>query len=98
MGRFTLEEANMFAVDLFDQGKVPDGRYYFAEMPSIRTIGISTTRPPDEIQYMINHFPVPEYLDEYTFFLTCHIAEVYFGTQIKNKLLRRWNLTNQAAQ
>ena len=91
IGRFTLEEANRFAVDLFDEGEVPNGYHYFNVMPGIRTVGITAKTPPDELQYLFNHFPVMEHLDEYTFFLTCHIAETFFRVNIKDALLRRWN-------
>ena len=58
VGRFSLEEANSFAVDLFDGGEVPDGYHYFNETPDIRTVGFTAVTPPDELQYLINHFSV----------------------------------------
>ena len=46
-------------------------------MPCIRTIGVTVRTPADELQYLISHFAVMEHLDEYTFFVTCHIAEIF---------------------
>ena len=54
-------------VDLFDRGEVPDGYHYFNETPDKRTVGFTAVTPPDELQNLINHFSVMEYLDEYDF-------------------------------
>ena len=87
VGRFSLREANSFAVDLFDRGEVPDGYHYFNEMPDIRTVGFTAVTPPDELQHLINHFSVMEHLDEYDFFLTCHIVETFVRVNIKDELI-----------
>ena len=55
-GNFTLEEANAFAIDTFDQADVADRDLYFQNSPWIHTEAFSCTSVPVELEYVINNF------------------------------------------
>ena len=68
LGNFTLEEANAFALDTFDNVFVSNRDFYFQNSPGIHTVTFSSTSVPDDIQYVVDNFSTVDFVDAYTFF------------------------------
>ena len=78
-GNFTLEEANAFAIDTFDQADVADRDLYFQNSPWIHTVAFSCTSVPVELEYAINNFSTVDFVDSYTFHLLRHLTDSWMG-------------------
>ena len=74
-GNFTLEEANAFAVDSFDQVGISNRDLYFQHSPGIHTVGFSSESVPVDLEYVINDFSTVDFVDPYTFHLLRHITD-----------------------
>ena len=78
VGNFTLEEANAFALDTFDNVAVSNHAFYFRDSPWIHTVAFSWTSVPADMQYVVDNFSTVDFVDAYTFYLTRHMTEYHF--------------------
>ena len=78
-GNFTLEEANAFAIDTFDQADVADRDLYFQNSPWIHTVAFSCETVPVELEHVINNFSTVDFVDSYTFHLLRHLTDRWMG-------------------
>ena len=78
LGNFTLEEANAFALDTFDNVAVHNRDFYFQDSPKVHTVAFGSTRVPADVQYVVDNFSTIDFVDAYTYYLTRHMTEYYF--------------------
>ena len=76
-GKFSLEEANSFAIEALDNTAIPNATEYFEHKVNIFTMAIAGARMPPRMAYVVNNFSVLEPVDEYLFHLVKHEV-VYF--------------------
>ena len=83
-GDFTLDEANHFAIELFDnpvdfQGNnVPDKDLFFENPLDICSTAFSTITVPEPLKYIVDNFSTVDFTDEYTFHLLHHYSSFFF--------------------
>jgi hypothetical protein len=86
-GNFTLDEANSFAIELFDnpgdfQGNdVPDKDLFFENPLDICSTAFSTITVPEPLKYIVDNFSTVDFTDEYTFHLLHHSSAFFFHEQ-----------------
>ena len=78
-GNFTLDEANAFAIDTFDQVDVAHRDLYFQHSPGIHTVAFSCESVPVKLEYAINNFSTVDFIDSYTFHLLRHLTDRWMG-------------------
>ena len=79
-GDFTLEEANSFSVEALDVKAVPNQDNHFASgrgKVKVATLALTASVLPQDFQYIVDTFSTPDFIDEYTFFLTKHHSDTF---------------------
>ena len=74
-GDFTLEEANAFTVESFDNAVVPEASEFFETNVHVSTFAFSAPAVPLRLCYIIDTCSTVDYVDEYTFNLLKYIVE-----------------------
>ena len=78
-GEFTLEEANAFAIEAFDNSAVPSTRDFFGGLTiSVASMAFSADSVPLALSHLIDNYSTVDNVDEYTFHLMKHIADTFF--------------------
>ena len=89
-GEFSLEEANAFAIEAFDNTVVPKMRDFFENSIEVSSVAFSSTGVPPRLGYLIDNYSTVDFVDEYTFHLMKHIVDSFFQvTDEEKKDLRR---------
>ena len=78
IGNFTLDEANKFAIEAFDNVVIPDKDLFFEDPPGVSSTAFSAVKVPQGLEYIVNNFSTVDFIDEYTFHLLYHIADNFF--------------------
>ena len=81
-GKFSLEEANSFAIEALDNTAVPNSAEYFEHKVDIFTMAIAGNKMPPKMAYVVNNFSVLEPVDEYLFHVVKHDI-VYFCNSLQ---------------
>ena len=76
-GRFSLEEANAFAIEAFDHDPAPAAAAFFQGGVDVMTFALSAKEMPLGMAYIFDNFSFIEYIDEYVFYVTKHEIEHY---------------------
>ena len=77
-GEFTLEEANDFAVEAFDNSVVPSVHDFFGGLTvNVTSMALSAESVPQAMFHLINNYSTVDYVDEYTFHLMKHVADTF---------------------
>ena len=89
-GEFSLEEANDFAIEAFDNTVVPKMRDFFENSIEVSSVAFSVSGVPPRLGYLIDNYSTVDFVDEYTFHLMKHIVDSFFQvTDEEKKDLRR---------
>ena len=78
-GEFTLEEANAFAIESFDNSVVPRTSEFFEGLNvDVSTMAFSAHFVPLTLSHLIDNYSTVDYVDEYTFHLMKHVVDSFF--------------------
>jgi hypothetical protein len=80
-GNFTLDEANSFAIELFDSSDIPDKDMFFENPLDICSTAFSSVTVPEPLKYIVDNFSTVDFTDEYTFHLLHHSSAFFFHEQ-----------------
>jgi len=82
-GDFTLDEANSFAIELFDSRIIPDKDMFFENPPDVCSTAFSAVKVPEPLEYIVDNFSTMDFTDEYTFHLLYHSSAFFFQEQTR---------------
>ena len=85
VGNFTLDEANEFAIEAFDNVVIPDKDLFFEDPPAVSSTAFSAVRMPQGLEYIVNNFSTVDFIDEYTFHVLYHIIDNFFQLASKSE-------------
>ena len=80
-----MDEANSFAIELFDSSDIPDKDMFFENPPDVCSTAFSAVKVPQSLEYIVNNFSTMDFIDEYTFHLLYHSADYFFQRKSKEE-------------
>jgi hypothetical protein len=90
-GKFTLDEANAFAIEALDNPVIPRSEEFFSNDVDVSAIAFSVPIIPIRLRYLVNTFSTVDFVDKYMFFLMRLEVDNFFKalTEAEEKDLRR---------